>query len=302
MPVIDSGKTITNEEWDASLPKMLSYAEEVAYYEALKNKKVKPTTKKAIKMLMKEVESEVIPKKIKSKKIDKLLKDVEVKVKKDSTKKEIKKLIQDIENVKPNYISTKEVEDAIKDMEHHMLNNKLTKEEKSYAKMKAKLIADKMKADPAIIPILRTQLLKYNYPIIHAFFMGYPDLFKELYPKTDVLQGRHKEFMAKFDKEEKKEIKKKATKEKAVAVKAEKKALKEKFSKTKGLNEEEIKKYNQAKAYINRITSPSVGKHPPLNDPDLVSMIAHECLDIGFTKMSEKLFLKAYSNVTGDDE
>jgi hypothetical protein len=183
-----------------------------------------------------------------------------------------------------------------------MLNNKLTKEEKSHAKMKAKLIADKMKADPAIIPILRTQLLKYNYPIIHEFFMGYPDLFKELYPKTDVLQGRHKEFMAKFDKEEKKEIKKKATKEKAVAVKAEKKALKEKFSKTKGLNEEEIKKYNQAKSYINRITSPSVGKHPPLNDPDLVSMIAHECLDIGFTKMSEKLFLKAYSNVTGDDE
>jgi len=118
--------------------KRLGLTWEDAYYDRYDFDPVipkKPTTKKAIKMLLKEVESEVIPKKIKSKKVDKLLKDVEIKLKKDSTKKEIKKLIQDIEETKPIYISTNEVKDAIKDMEHHILNTKLTKEYKTHAKM-----------------------------------------------------------------------------------------------------------------------------------------------------------------------
>jgi hypothetical protein len=283
---------------------------------ALKNKKTKKSpTKKAIKMLMKEVELEVIPPKIKTGKVKKLLKKVEskateiegnklikkleTKIKKGKDISDIKKMIKQSEETKPQYISTEEVDKTIKDMEYFIASKKLTKSEISYAKKKAKMIADKMKEDPTIIPALRTKLLLYSYPIIHAFYMDYPDLFKELYPKTDVMKTKHKEFMDKIEKEEIKETKKKATKAKAVEAKTEKLALKEKFSKTKGLTPEEIKKFNQAKAYITRITSKSTGKHKELTlDKDDVAGVAHELLEMGFERMSEKLFLDAYKRYT----
>jgi len=285
-------------------------------YDGSPNKPDKPkSTKKAIKMMMKEVETEVIPPKIKTGKVKKLLKTVESKVveqegnqlikkienkiKKGKDISDIKKMIKQSEETKPKYISTKEVEETIKDMEYYIATTKLPKDTISHAKKKAKLIADKMKSDPAVIPILRTQLLKYNYPIIHEFFMGYPELFKELYPKTDVLQGKHKEFMEKFEKEEIKETKKKATKAKAVEAKEEKQSMKEKFSKTKGLTPEEIKKFNQAKAYITRITNKKTGKQKDITlDKDDVAAIAHELLEMGFERLSEKLFLDAYKRYT----
>jgi hypothetical protein len=275
--------------------------------------KNKAETKKMIKMTMKDVEAVELPKKIKTGKVKKLLKEVESKavehegiqlikkieskIKKGKDISDIKKMIKQSEETKPQYISTKEVEEAIKDMEYYMATTKLPKDAISHAKKKAKLLADKMKSDPAIIPIMRTQLLQYTYPIIHEFFMGYPDLFKELYPKTDVLQGKHKEFMEKFEKEEIKETKKKATKAKAVEAKANKAEEKEKFSKTKGLTPEEIKKYNQAKAYIARMVNKTSGKHKDLNlDKDDIASVAHELLEMGFTRMSEPLFLQAYKN------
>jgi len=97
MPIVSVDKKhYTFEESIKNLPQLQTKAEqhaeesEMQKVKALKNKKAKSPTKKAIKKLLKEIESEVIPKKIKSKKVDKLLKEVEVKDKKDSTKKEIK--------------------------------------------------------------------------------------------------------------------------------------------------------------------------------------------------------------------
>jgi uncharacterized coiled-coil DUF342 family protein len=224
-----------------------------------------------------------------------LIKKLETKIKKGKDISDIKKMIKQSEETKPQYISTEEVEKTIKDMEYFITSKKLTKSEISYAKKKAKMIADKMKEDPTIIPVLRTKLLLYSYPIIHAFYMDYPDLFKELYPKTDVMQSKHKDFMAKIEKEAKKEATKKVKQSKAVEAKAEKLALKEKFSKTKGLTPEEIKKFNQAKAYIIRITSKTTGKHKELTlDKDDIAGVAHELLEMGFERMSEKLFLDAY--------
>jgi len=275
--------------------------------------KNKAETNKMIKMTMKDVEAVELPKKIKTSKVKKLLKAVESKavehegnqlikkidskIKKVKDISDIKKMLQQSEDLKPQYISTKEVEETIKDMEYYIATTKLPKDMISHAKKKAKLLADKMKSDPAIIPIMRTQLLKYSYPIIHEFFMRYPDLFKELYPKTDVLHGKHKEFMEKFEKKEVVETKKKATKDKAIEAKAKKAEDKEKFSKTKGMTPEEIKKFNQAKAYIMRMINKKSGKHKDLNlDKDDVAAVAHELLEIGFTRMSEPLFLQAYKS------
>lgn len=278
-----------------------------------REKPKKSPTKKEVKKLMKEVDAEVIAPKIKTSKVKKLLKAVESKavehegnqlikkigskIKKKKDISDIKQMLQQSEDLKPQYISTKEVEETIKDMEYYIATTKLPKDTLSHAKKKAKLIADKMVSDPTIIPILRTQLLLYNYPIIHAFYKGYPDLFKELYPKTDEMQGKHKEFMEKIGKDEIKETKKKATKEKAAEARAKKAEEKEKFSKTRGLTPEELKKYNQAKAYIMRAINKTSGKHKDLNlDKDDVAGVAHELLDIGFTRMSEPLFLQAYKN------
>jgi hypothetical protein len=283
------------------------------YGDGSKKVKTKSPTKKEVKKLMKEVEAEVIPPKIKTGKVKKLLKtveskavehegnklikNIETKIKKNKDISDIKQMLKESEETKPQYISTKEVEETIKDMEYYIATTKLPKDAISHAKKKAKLIADKMKSDPSIIPILRTQLLLYTYPIIHEFFMGYPDLFKELYPKTDVLHGKHKEFMEKFEKKEVVETKKKATKDKAIETKAKKAEEKEKFSKTKGLSPEELKKYNQAKAYIMRMINKKSGKHKDLNlDKDDVASVAHELLEIGFTRMSEPLFLQAYKS------
>jgi hypothetical protein len=275
--------------------------------------KLKSPTKKEIKKLMEEVETEVIAPKIKTGKVKKLLKtveskatevegnklikNIETKIKKKKDISDIKKMLKQSEETKQEYISTKEVDEAIKDMEYYMATTKLPKDTISHAKKKAKLIADKMVADPSIIPILRTQLLLYNYPIIHEFFVGYPDLFKVLYPKTDVMKGKHKEFMEKFEKKEVVETKKKATKDKAVEAKAKKAEEKEKFSKTKGMSTEEIKKYNQAKAYIMRMINKKSGKHKDLNlDKDDVGILARDIVEIGFTRMSEPLFLQAYKS------
>jgi hypothetical protein len=277
--------------------------------------KPKSPTKKEIKKLMEEVEAEIITPKIKTGKVKKLLKKVEskaievegnklikkleTKIKKKKDVADIKQMIQQAEEVKPQYISTEEVDKTIKDMEYFIASKKLTKSEISYAKKKAKMIADKMKEDPSIIPVLRTKLLLYSYPIINAFYTDYPDLFKELYPKTDEMQSKYKDFMGKIEKEEKKETTKKAKQSKAVEAKAEKLALKEKFSKTKGLTPEEIKKFNQAKAYITRITSKTNGKHKELTlDKDDVAGVAHELLEMGFERMTEKLFLEAYKKYT----
>jgi len=271
----------------------------------------KSPTKKAIKMLMKEVDAEVIAPKIKTGKVKKLLKAVESKavehegnqlikkigskIKKKKDISDIKQMLQQSEEFKPQYISTKEVEETIKDMEYYIATTKLPKGTISHAKMKSKLIADKMKSEPSIIPILRTQLLKYNYPIIYAFYKGYPELFKELYPKTDEMKGKHKEFMEKIAKDEIKEAKKKATKEKAVEAKAKKAEDKEKFSKTREMTPEEIKKFNQAKAYITRVVNKTSGKHKDLNlDKDDIGSIARDLAYTGFTRMSEPLFLKTY--------
>jgi hypothetical protein len=258
---------------------------------SLPNKKAKSPTKKAIKTLIKEVEDVKPSKKVKTTKVEELIKQVD----KAKDISDIKKMIKQSEETKPKYISTKEVDETIKDMEYYIATTKLPKDTISHAKKKAKLIADKIKSDPTIIPVLRGTLLQYNYPIIHEFYTGYPDLFKELYPKTDVLHGKQKSFMEKIEKDKKKEIKKKETKTKTDEAKAQKKVEKEKYSKTKGMTDDEIKKFKQAKAYVQRITSPSTGKYPPLNDKELVEMIARECVEIGFTKMSEKLFLEAYA-------
>jgi hypothetical protein len=279
----------------------------------VEQKNKKSPTKKEVKKLMKEVEAEVIAPKIKTGKVKKLLKtveskatevegnklikNIETKIKKKKDISDIKQMLKQSEETKPEYISTKEVDEAIKDMEYYMATTKLPKDTISHSKKKAKLIADKMVADPSIIPILRTQLLLYNYPIIHEFFVGYPDLFKVLYPKTDVMKGKHKEFMEKFEKKEVVETKKKATKDKAIEAKAKKAEDKEKFSKTKGMTSEEIKKFNQAKAYIQRMINKKSGKHKDLNlDKDDVAAVAHELLEIGFTRMSEPLFLQAYKS------
>jgi len=280
---------------------------------SFEDKPKKSPTKKEVKKLMKEVDAEVIAPKIKTGKVKKLLKtveskatevegnklikNIETKIKKKKDISDLKQMIQKSDDLKPEYISTKEVEETIKDMEYYIATTKLPKDAISHAKKKAKLIADKMKSDPAIIPILRTQLLLYNYPIIHEFFMGYPDLFKELYPKTDVLHGKHKEFMEKFEKKEVVETKKKATKDKAIEAKAKKAEDKEKFSKTKGMTPEEIKKYNQAKAYIMRMINKKSGKHKDLNlDKDDVGSLARDLVEMGFTRMSEPLFLQAYKS------
>lgn len=301
--IVDDYEKKYGDDWEKPFLKEVSFDDS----------KPKSPTKKAIKMMMKEVEAEVIAPKIKTGKVKKLLKAVESKavehegnqlikkigskIKKVKDISDIKKMLQQSEELKPQYISTKEVEETIKDMEYYIATTKLPKDTISHAKKKAKLIAGKMVSDPTIIPILRTQLLQYTYPIIHEFYMGYPDLFKELYPKTDVMKGKHKEFMEKIAKEEIKETKKNATKAKAVETKAKKAEEKEKFSKTKGLTPEELKKYNQAKAYITRIINKNSGKHKELNlDKDDVVGVAHELLEIGFTRMSEPLFLQAYKN------
>ena len=285
----------------------------------------KSPTKKEVKKLMKEVDAEVIAPKIKTGKVKKLLKAVESKavehegnqlikkigskIKKVKNISDIKQMLQQSEDLKPNYISTDEVNKTIKDMEYFIATTKITKDEISHAKKKAKMIADKMKSDPSIIPILRGTLLNYNYTIIHKFYTDYPDLFKVLYPdklpdleyqKDSFIEGKlpktkKAKIMKKIQSTEEVEAKKKAKEDKATALKAEKLANKEKFSKTKGMTPDELKKFNQAKAYITRIVNKTSGKHKELNlDKDDVAYIARDLAYTEFTRMSEPLFLKAY--------
>lgn len=276
--------------------------------ERLKKEQNKSTTKKDIKKTLESVKETTVKKRVPTKGISKAIKHLEDIIKSPNfkyTKHETAdKLIDTIFDVATskklkNKITNHESPDALIKAVHNSLpNQESTPKVSTIIINRIDRLAKSITENPEYNNINKQKIENYNFDTVYNFNNKYPKLMLKLFKTKEkietLLKKKSDNIQKKKLSEEKAVIKKKATSEKGKTERLQKRI--QKYKHFDDMSDEEVKRFNQARAYYMRKskTSTILPKNLNKEDPEGLTNVCKALAEKGFKTMSEALFMEEY--------